>query len=150
MADRSAHAAPVGGRTRWPYQGAPQVVLLIAGLITMAASFLPWISTPFGAIGVTGAGVIVANASTITLYAGFVATPGAVWRSARVVMVHALVLAVPAVALPLLHLGWALRRLPGIGAGWVPGPGLVLVLTSGIAASYVAAVLWRRMSRRTG
>lgn len=143
MAERTTRTAGGRTRSRWPYQGAPQALLLLAGLITMGASFLPWISTPFGAVGVTGAGPIVENASYVTLYAGFLATPGAVWRQARVVMIHAVVLAVPAVMLPLLQLGWALANLPALGAAWLPGPGMVLVLVSGLVAAWSAARLWR-------
>jgi hypothetical protein len=143
MAERTTQTAGGRTRSRWPYQGAPQALLLLAGLVTMAASFLPWISTPFGAMGVRGAGPIVENASYVTLYAGFLATPGAVWRQARVVMIHAIVLAVPAVILPLVQLGWGLANLPALGAAWVPGPGMVLVLVSGLVAVWSAIRLGR-------
>lgn len=144
MSARPTRSVSPTTRARWPFHGAAQVLLLVAALVTVVASFLPWIATPFGQVAIVGAGPVVRNAPLITLYAGFLALPGAAWRSGRIVLVHALVLAVPAVILPLAQLGWALRRLPGLGSAWVPGPGMVLVAISGAVAAYAAAVLWRR------
>ena len=111
-------------------------MLLVASLVTVAASFLPWISTPLGDLS--------GGAGTWTFYAGVTAMPGAIWRRAWIVLVHALILAVPAVLLPVQRLTWALGRLPAFGEAWLPGPGLVLVGISGGVATAAAVLLWRR------
>lgn len=136
MTDRTRSAEPMAARASWPYQGRPQVLLLVAGLVTVAASFMPWLTTPLGDLS-GGAGVW-------TFYAGVTALPGAIWRRAWVVLVHAVILAVPAVVLPLQRLLWGLGRLPGLGEAWLPGPGLVLVAISGGVATYAAVQLWRQ------
>ncbi len=138
MADSTPRGASAVSRARWPYVGRPQVMLLIAGLITTVASFLAWIPTPLGDLG--------GGARMITFYAGVVALPGAMWRRWRVVLAHAVILAVPALILPTYDLVWALRRLPGLGAAWVPGPGLVLVWISGGVALLAAIEMLRRFS----
>ena len=90
MAD-SAHGVP---RRRWPYLGQPQALLLVAGLVTVVASFLPWLDTPFGTTnGATLGGLY-------TFYAGLLALPGAILRSRRVVLGHALVLATVGLGVP--------------------------------------------------
>lgn len=114
------------------------MLLLVAGLVTVAASFLPWLSTPLGDLS-GGAGLW-------TFYAGVTALPGAIWRRAWIVLAHAVILAVPALLLPLYRLGWALQRLPGLGQAWLPGPGLVLVLISGCVATYAVVALWSQTS----
>lgn len=133
MADR---AQPTAG-VRWPYLGRPQVLLLIAGLITMIASFLPWLDTAFG--GTNGAAV----GGLYTFCAGLIALPGAMLRRRGVVVGHALVLAVVGIAVPVWRLVWALSLLPGLGQAWLPGSGLLLVLISGGVAAYVAVTLLR-------
>lgn len=132
-------AAP---RTRWPYQGAPQVLLLVAGLTTIiGTTWLPWVSSPLGSLGDGTPGEL------ITLYAAFVAIPGAVWRRARTVAIHAAILAVPALVFPLHRLVWALRTVPAFGDAWLPGTGMVVTLVSGGTALYCAIVLLRRARR---
>ena len=142
MVDRSSRAAPATTRAKWPYQGTPQVLLMIAGFVTIGASFLPWLPTIVGDLG--GA------AGRITFYAGVIAVPGAIWRRAPVVAAHALILAVPALALPIYRLTWAASRLPGFGEAWLPGPGLVLVLISGGVALYAAVRLLQRTTSQDG
>lgn len=136
MADRTRRDGPTG-QGRWPYLGRPQVLLLIAGLVTMVASFLPWLDTAFGA---TNGGVL---GGLYTFYAGLLALPGVILRRRRVVFGHALVLAVAGIAVPAWRLAWALARLPGPGQAWLPGSGLLLVLVSGGVAAYAAVTLWR-------
>lgn len=138
MVDRTARAASAGTRAKWPYLGPPQVLLLIAGFVTVGASFLPWLPTVIGDLG--------GNSGLLTFYAGIIAVPGAIWRRARVVFAHAVILAVPGLLLPLYRLAWAARRLPGFGEAWLPGPGLVLVAISGGVALYAAIQLWRLTS----
>jgi hypothetical protein len=142
MVDRTPRTAPATTRAKWPYHGAPQVLLLIAGLVTIAASFLPWVPTVVGdARG---------QAGLITFYAGVIAVPGAIWRRAPVVAVHALILAIPALALPIYRLAWAAQRLPAFGSAWTVGPGLVLVFISGGVALYAAGRLWRHSPSHKG
>lgn len=142
MVDRTSRTAPAATRARWPYVGPPQVLLLIAGLVTMGASFLPWVPTAIGDLGGQG--------GVITFYAGVIAVPGAIWRSARVVLVHSMILAVPALILPVYRLAWAAWRLPAFGSAWTVGPGLVLVFISGGVALYAAARLWQRSTSHRG
>lgn len=136
MAD-SAQRRGASARPRWPYLGRPQILLLVAALVTMVASFLPWLDT---ALGSTNGAVV---GGLYTFYAGLVALPGALLRRRRVVTGHALVLAVVGIALPAWRLLWALRRLPGLGQAWFPGSGLLLVLISGAVAAFVATTLLR-------
>lgn len=118
------------------------MLLLVAGLVTVGASFLPWLATPLGDLS--------GGAGAWTFYAGVIAVPGAAWRRASVVLAHAVILAVPAVVLPVERLLWALGRLPGLGEAWLPGPGLVLVAISGGVATYAAVQLWRRATTERG
>jgi hypothetical protein len=138
MADSTPSDASAATRPRWPYQGTPQVLLLVAGLVATVASFLPWLETPFG--GASGALL----GGTVTFYAAVFAVPGAMWRRRGIVLAHALILALPGIVVPLWRLAWAMRRLPGLGQAWLPGPGLVLVLISGCVAAYAAVRLWQR------
>jgi hypothetical protein len=137
-------------RLRWPYLGRPQVLLLIAAPMTIVASFLPWLET--GLIGpVTGAalGGGPLTDGMLTFYAGVLAFPGVIWRSPRVLAAHLLVLGVPAVGVPVWRMAWALRQLPGFGEAWLPGPGMLLVIVSGIAALVALAMLAPALSQRT-
>jgi len=136
MVDRAQRDKPTSG-VRWPYLGRPQVLLLIASLVTMVASFLPWLDTAFGSTNGTAVGGLY------TFYAGLVALPGALLRRRRVVVGHALILAVVGIAVPSWRLVWALGRLPALGEAWLPGPGLMLVTISGGVAAYVVVSLLR-------
>ena len=138
MADSTPSGASAATRPRWPYQGTPQVLLLIAGLVATIASFLPWLETPFG----SASGAVVGG--SVTFYAAVFAVPGALWRRRGVVVAHALILAVPGIMVPLWRFTWAMGRLPGLGEAWLPGPGMVLVLISGFVAAYAAVRLWQR------
>lgn len=132
---------PPSTRAALRYLGAPRALLVIASMVTIAASPLVWLSTPLGGLAITDSGPLVENASHLALCAGLIAVLGARWRDVRVVLAHILILALPAVLLPIYHLGWALANLPGLGEAWLPGPGLVLVLLSGIVATYAASRL---------
>lgn len=114
-----------------------QARLLGAGALIVFGSFLPWAMTPLGNLsGIRGAGLW-------TLYLGLLALPGAVVRSSRVAFWHAVLAAVPAVALP----SWQLARLAQLNllaGSWgvaLPGLGLVLVLAGGVLAAGAAFAL---------
>lgn len=97
-------------------------------------SFLPWIDTALGAIsGARGAGLW-------TFYAAMLGLAGALVPMRTLALVQGAVLALVALALPLWQAGHLLS-LVGT-AGWVPGPGLVLVFGGGV----LAAVAVRRMA----
>ncbi|MBW3606431.1 MAG: hypothetical protein KY460_16300 [Actinobacteria bacterium] len=136
MAD-SAQNGGSPARRRWPYLGRPQGLLLVAALVTMIASFLPWLDTALGSTNGAAVGGLY------TFYAGLVAVPGAILRRRRVVIVHALVLAMVGIGVPTWRLLWALGRLPGLGQAWLPGVGLMLVLISGGVAGWVVVSLVR-------
>jgi len=107
----------------------------LAVLMVLFGSFMPWIDTAIGAIsGSQGPGLW-------TFYAAMFGLAGALvpWR--RVAALQASVLALVAVGLTswqVIHL----INLVGFG-GWVPGPGLVLVVGGGILAGVVAVRMWR-------
>ncbi|MFZ5869237.1 MAG: hypothetical protein ACOYXW_01695, partial [Actinomycetota bacterium] len=98
--------------------------LLGAALMVLVGAFLPWVSTAAGNVsGVRGAGLW-------TMYAAFLGVAGAILKAPKVAGVHAAVMAVAAVALPV----WQVLHLTGLVGltGWVPGPGLVLTLGGGV------------------
>jgi hypothetical protein len=129
MADSVQRDARTATRLRWPYLGQPQALLAVAALVTIVASFLPWLDTALGSTtGVMAGGLV-------TFYAGLIAFPGAIWRNRLVVAGHMLLLAAADIAVPGWRLLWALRRLPGLGEAWLPGPGMLLVLISGVVAA---------------
>ena len=123
---REAHTAT---RLRWPFLGRPQVLLVIAALVTIVASFLPWLDTALG----SSSGVMAGG--LLTFYAGLLAFPGVMWRNRRVVAGHIFLLAAADIAVPGWRFLWALRRLPGLGEAWLPGPGMLLVVISGVVAT---------------
>ncbi|HSK96129.1 MAG TPA: hypothetical protein VK891_05875 [Euzebyales bacterium] len=139
-ATRSARA-----RARWPYVGQPQLLLAITAPITLIASFLPWLDTALlGPVnGATAGGLF-------TCYAALLAIAGVIWRSPRVVAGHLLVLAVTNIAVPGWRFVWALGRLPGFGEAWLPGIGMLLVVTSGAVAAYGLVRLWIESIRGPG
>lgn len=97
-------------------------------------AFLPWVYTGVGAVsGARGAGLWVFYAATLGL-------AGALVSSRRIAALQATVLAVAAVGLA----GWQvvyLLSLVGL-QGWVPGPGLVLVMGGGLLAAAAARSLF--------
>ena len=107
--------------------------LLIASLMVILGSFMPWISTSLGSIsGIRGPGLW-------TFYFSMLGIAGVLipWR--RVAGVQALLFAGVAVALPV----WQLVRLYRLVQfqGWMPGPGLVLVFGGGVLAAVAARKL---------
>lgn len=142
MADSTVRGGAAASRPRWPYLGSPQALLLVAGLATTVASFLPWLDTAFG--GTSG----VVLGGMITFYAGLLSVPGAIWRRRSIVIAHTLILAIPAIVVPTWRLVWAFDTLPAFGEAWLPGPGLVLVLLSGGTALYAAVRLLRDAPRQ--
>lgn len=106
--------------------------------MVVVGSFMPWVDTAVGTVsGARGPGLW-------TFYAAMLGLAGALVPSRRLAATQGAVLAGTAVALPtwqLVHL----LGLVGLG-GWVPGPGLVLVLGGGVLAGSAAWRLWRPQS----
>lgn len=109
--------------------------LALATAMVMIGSFMPWVSTALGNLsGARGPGIW-------TFYAAMLGLAGALipWR--KVGAVQAGILAAVAVVLPV----WQLARMfnqVGWG-GWMPGPGMVLVLGGGVLAGVAAVQLFR-------
>jgi hypothetical protein len=109
--------------------------LLVAALLILVGAFLPWLATGAGNVsGVRGAGLW-------TMYAAVLGVAGALVRSPRPAAIHAAVLAVVALVLPL----WQVVHLVGLVgfAGWIPGPGLVMTAGGGVLAASAAHTLFR-------
>ncbi len=107
--------------------------LFIASLMVVFGSFMPWISTSVGSIsGLQGPGLW-------TFYFSMLGIAGVLipWR--RVAGVQALIFAGVAVALPV----WQVARIYRLVQfqGWMPGPGVVLVLGGGVLAVVAARKL---------
>ncbi|HZI98133.1 MAG TPA: hypothetical protein VFD41_11490 [Actinomycetales bacterium] len=136
MGATSPAAGRAAVRRRWPPLGAGQKPLLGASAMVIVGAFLPWLYT--NAVGPVSA---LAGAGVWAFYAGTLGFAGALvpWRAAAVV--QAAVMAVAAVGLTLWQLVH-LWSLVGFG-GWLPGPGLVLVLGGGLLAGSAATRLAR-------
>jgi pheromone shutdown protein TraB len=109
--------------------------LLGAAMLTLFGAFLPWVATAAGNVaGVRGAGLW-------TMYAAVLGVAGAIIRSHTLAAVHAALLAVVAVVLPV----WQVLHLAGLVGftGWAPGPGLVMTLGGGVLAGSAAVSLFR-------
>lgn len=127
----STAAQPARVRTRVPGRGR----LVAASLMVLFGSFMPWVSTAAGNIsGARGAGLW-------TFYAAMLGIAGAIIPLRRVGAVQAAIMAIAAIALPV----WQLVHLLSLvgTAGWIPGPGLVLVLGGGVLAAVAARQLYR-------
>jgi hypothetical protein len=121
---RSVRGTPVPGRR----QLAGAVAMIVLG------SFMPWISTALGSVsGARGPGLW-------TFYAAMIGLAACLVPLRRLAIAQGALMALVAIALPvwqLVHV-WSL-----VGTeGWLPGPGLVLVLGGGV----LAAVGVRRMA----
>jgi hypothetical protein len=115
----------------------------LAGAVAMVllGSFLPWIDTAVGSVsGARGAGLW-------TFYAAMLGLAGALIPLRRVAAVQATIFAVVAVVLPVWQVVHLLT-LVGM-SGWVPGPGLVLVLGGGVLGATAAAQLFRPSATTT-
>lgn len=122
-------------RTRAPRRSPASRHLLGASIMILIGAFLPWVYTGAGTVvGVRGAGLW-------TMYAAVLGIAGAIIRSPRPAAVHAAVVALVAVALPLWQVVHLLS-LVGL-SGWMPGVGLVLTLGGGVLAGYSAVSLAR-------
>ena len=109
----------------------------LLGAVAMVAvgSFMPWIDTAVGPVsGARGPGLW-------TFYAAMLGLAGVLVPIRSLAVVQGAVLALTAMALPV----WQLVHVFGLvgTGGWIPGPGLVLVLGGGV----LAAVGAHRMSR---
>lgn len=119
---------------RWPRAGRGQRPLLGAAAMVGLGAFLPWVYTGVGAVsGARGAGLWVFYAATLGL-------AGALVPFRRAAAVQATVLAVAAVGLVV----WQVVHLLSLVGlqGWLPGPGLVLVLGGGLLAAKAARSLF--------
>lgn len=100
--------------------------MLIASVVVIVGSVLPWVDTVAGVfLGVEGAGLW-------TLAAGGIGLAGGILRHRGLVIAHAAVLAL----VPTVLATWQLMRLLSLcgGGACAPGIGLGLVLFGGIFA----------------
>jgi len=128
----AAHAAGAA-RPRWPYVGRGQQTLLWASILITVGAFLPWLMTSLGTFGgMRGAG-------TWTVFAGVIGIGASLMRSRRLVLLHAVGIAVVAIALPL----WQVVHLVGLvgWGGWLPGIGLLMTFGAGVAIARAALEL---------
>ena len=103
--------------------------------MVLFGSFLPWIDTAVGSIsGARGAGLW-------TFYAAMLGLAGALVPARRVAAVQATIFAAVALLVP----AWqVVHLLDLVGTeGWLPGPGLVLVIGGGVLAATAAVQLFR-------
>jgi hypothetical protein len=109
----------------------------LAGAVAMVAfgSFLPWVDTAIGSVsGARGAGLW-------TFYAAMLGLAAALFPVRRVAAVQAAIFAAAALLLPTWQV---VHMLNLVGtSGWMPGPGLVLVLGGGVLAATAAVQLFR-------
>ncbi len=98
----------------------------LAVLMVILGSFLPWLDTAVGSIsGARGPGLW-------TFYSAMLGMAGALVPYRRVAAAQAAVMGVVCVVLPVWQL---VRALDLLGTeGWLPGPGIVLVLGGGVLA----------------
>lgn len=131
----STGRSPRGRRVGHPARKA------LAGAVAMVmfGSFLPWLDTAAGTVsGVRGPGLW-------TFYAAMLGLAGALMPWPRIAGAHAAVLAGVAIGLPC----WQVVHLIDLvgTAGWIPGPGLVLVAGGGVLAGSAA---WRLVRHPAG
>ena len=102
--------------------------------MVLIGSFLPWIDTAVGSVsGARGGGLW-------TFYAAMLGLAAVLIPLRRVAAAQAAAFAGVAVAIPVWQVAHLLA-LVGTG-GWVPGPGLVLVLGGGVLAAAAAVQLF--------
>jgi hypothetical protein len=106
--------------------------LLLASVLLILGGWLPWLYTGAGPVsGVRGAGLW-------TSYAGLLALAGALLpaRWSVVAMIQAVIVAIPAIVLPVWQV---VRVLNLVGTqGWAPGPGLVMTFAGGVLCAIAA------------
>jgi hypothetical protein len=127
MADSARPTAlrGAGARRRTPVPGRGKLLGAVA--MVVFGSFMPWLDTLAGQV--SGAG----GAGLWTFYAAMLGLAGALVPIHVLRVVQASILAVVAIALPVWQVIHMLR-LVGT-SGWLPGPGLVLVLGGGVLAA---------------
>ena len=109
--------------------------LILAMVLVMVGSFLPWLYV--GGIAKSGA----LGPGLWTFYASMLGLAGVLLPFHRVGGVHAAVMAAAALGVPAWQIVHVVN-LVGIG-GWMPGPGLVLVVGGGVVAAGAAMRLLR-------
>lgn len=103
--------------------------------MVLFGSFLPWVDTAVGSVsGARGPGLW-------TFYAAMLGLAGALMPNRRVAAVQAAIFAAVAMLVPI----WQVVHLLNLVGteGWLPGPGLVLVLGGAVLAGSAAAQLFR-------
>lgn len=110
--------------------------LVLAVVLVMVGSFLPWLYLA----GVPKSGAL--GPGLWTFYASMLGLAGVLLPYRKVGAGHAAAMAAAAVALPLWQLIHVLLTV-GFG-GWMPGPGLVMVLGGGVLAASAAWQLLRQ------
>lgn len=131
--DTAAARVPGDARPRWPYVGRGQQTLLWASILITVGAFLPWLMTSLGTFsGMRGAG-------TWTVFAGVIGIGASLMRRRRLVLLHAVGIALIAIALPL----WQVVHLVGLVGlrGWLPGIGLLMTFGGGVAIARAALEL---------
>ena len=108
----------------------------LAVLMVVLGSFLPWLDTAVGSVsGAQGPGLW-------TFYSAMLGLAGALIPHRRIAGIQAAVMGVVCVVLPVWQL---VRALNLLGTdGWLPGPGVVLVLGGGVLACAAARNLLTR------
>ncbi len=109
--------------------------LVFAVVLVVIGSFLPWIYVA----GVPKSGIL--GPGLWTFYAAMLGVAGVLLPFRRVGAGHAAAMAAAAVAVPVWQVGHIVN-LVGLG-GWMPGPGLVMVLGGGVLAAGAAWRMWR-------
>lgn len=132
----SSSLASTASRTavRRPWHPARKRLILGVGLIAVG-SFLPWLY--FAGMPKSGA----LGPGLWTFYASMLGIAAIMLPFHRIGAVHAAILAAVAIVVPV----WQLARVIdviGFG-GWMPGPGMVMVLAGGVVAAGCAVRLWR-------
>ncbi|WP_196780871.1 hypothetical protein [Nocardioides sambongensis] len=109
--------------------------LIIAVLLVGVGSFLPWIYVG----GVPKSGAL--GPGLWTFYGAMLGLAGVLLPFHKVGAVHAGLMAAAAIAVP----AWQVLHLVGLVglAGWMPGPGLVMVFGGGVVAIGCAVRLYR-------
>lgn len=126
-------SASTSGTVRTRRRPDPARRQLALGVVAVViGSFLPWIHTPAGnLLGGQGPGLW-------TFYAAMLGLAGVLIPARVPRMIQAGILAMVALALPVWQVVHVLS-LVGLG-GWMPGPGLVMVVAGGVLA---AGATWK-------
>lgn len=135
-ASKPGASASARGRTRRrPDPARRQLALAVVAVVL--GSFLPWIHTSAGnVLGGQGPGLW-------TFYAAMLGLAGVLIPARVPRIIQAGILAVVALALPIWQVGHVLSL---VGTqGWMPGPGLVMVIGGGLLA---AGATWKAVTQR--